>query len=93
MSEWANYRSSPESSTHGWSARGRQTYGAFCPGTECGGSSSGSAVATVLGLAGACIGTEVSMRLEHIIGVKIEADIPRPMGALFGLHTDAMLLV
>jgi len=58
LSEWANFRSGPSNGTNGWSARGGQTYGAFFPGTEAEGSSSGSAVSTILGLAFAAIGTE-----------------------------------
>ena len=58
LSEWANFRS--HSSSNGWSARGGQTYGAFAPRQDPGGSSSGSAVAVALGLSVVSLGTEVS---------------------------------
>jgi amidase len=58
LSEWANFRSGPSNGTNGWSARGGRTYGVFFPGTEAEGSSSGSAVSAILGLAFAAIGTE-----------------------------------
>lgn len=57
MSEWANFRS--ETTSNGWSARGGQCKGPYCPQQDPSGSSSGSAVATALGLAFASIGTEV----------------------------------
>ena len=57
MSEWANFRS--DNSSNGWSARGQQCIGPYCPLQDPSGSSSGSGVATALGLALASIGTEV----------------------------------
>jgi amidase len=62
LSEWADFRSGPNSGSNGWSARGGQTYGAFYPGTESEGSSSGSAISCILGLAFAAIGTEASIK-------------------------------
>ncbi|KAH8588284.1 amidase, partial [Bisporella sp. PMI_857] len=56
LSEWANFRST--NVTGGWSARGGQTLGAFIPSQAVGGSSSGSAVATILGLAATSLGTD-----------------------------------
>jgi len=58
LSQWANYRSS--NSSNGWSAYGGQVYGAYYPGMDPSGSSSGSAVASSVGLALASLGTEVS---------------------------------
>ncbi|KAF2020553.1 amidase [Aaosphaeria arxii CBS 175.79] len=58
LSEWANFRSGPNNGSNGWSARGRQTYGAFYPGSDPDGSSSGSAISSILGLTFAAIGTE-----------------------------------
>lgn len=58
LSEWANMRST--NSSNGWNARGGQTYAAYYPSQDPNGSSSGSAVATDLGLAFAALGTEVS---------------------------------
>lgn len=57
MAQWAGFRST--SGCSGWSARGGQTKGVYFPGMKAGGSSSGSAVATALGLCFAAIGTEV----------------------------------
>lgn len=58
LSQWANYRSS--NSSNGWSAHGGQVYGAYYPGMDPSGSSSGSGVASALGLALGTLGTEVS---------------------------------
>jgi amidase len=57
MSEWANFRGL--NITDGWSPRGGQTLGVYYPNSNPEGSSSGSAVATALGLATAALGTEV----------------------------------
>ena len=62
LSEWANIRSM--NSSNGWNARGGQTYGAYYLNQDPNGSSSGSAVATDLGLAFAALGTEVSQWLS-----------------------------
>jgi amidase len=58
LSQWANYRSS--NSTNGWTSRGGQTTGAYYPLEDPSGSSSGSAVASSIGLAMAALGTETS---------------------------------
>jgi amidase len=58
LSEWSNLRSL-NYSTPGWSARGGQCTGAYYPGMDASGSSSGSAVSTALGLTFAALGTEV----------------------------------
>ena len=58
MTEWANARGT--NTGNGWSPRGGQCRGAPAPDMDPSGSSSGSAVATSLGLALATIGTEVS---------------------------------
>ena len=61
LSQWANYRSSNSSS--GWSAHGGQVYGAYYPEMDPSGSSSGSGVASSIGLALATLGTEVTVDL------------------------------
>jgi amidase len=66
MSQWANYRSSANSSSHGWSATGGQGYGVFYPEQEPGGSSSGSAVVAAIGLAWATLGTDVRANFPAI---------------------------
>ncbi|KZT54945.1 amidase [Calocera cornea HHB12733] len=58
LSQWANYRST--NSTNGWTARGGQTSAAWYPLLDPSGSSSGSGVASSIGLAAAAIGTETS---------------------------------
>jgi amidase len=57
-SEWGNFRA-PEKSISGWSAVGGQCLGIYAKDQSPSGSSSGSAVATSLGLAAAALGTEV----------------------------------
>ncbi|KAI1380409.1 amidase [Hypoxylon crocopeplum] len=74
LSQWANYRSS--NSANGWSALGGQVYGVYYPGQDPSGSSSGSGVASSIGLAAASIGTEtdgsiVSPSSENsVVGIK-----------------------
>lgn len=59
LSEWANFRS--DNTSNGWSARGGQVFGAYYPQQDPSGSSSGSGVASALGLAFAALGTEVNL--------------------------------
>ena len=74
LSQWANYRSSNSSS--GWSAIGGQATGAYYPNEDPGGSSSGSGVATSIGLALAALGTETSGSIispsqkGNLVGIK-----------------------
>ncbi|KAK4445842.1 amidase signature enzyme [Podospora aff. communis PSN243] len=74
MSEWANFRGLSISS--GWSPRGGQTMGAYYPNSTPEGSSSGSAVATALGLSTAAIGTETfgsilePAEFNNVVGLK-----------------------
>jgi amidase len=74
LSQWANYRSS--NSSNGWSAYGGQTYGAYYPGQDPSGSSSGSGVSSSLGLAFASLGTETDgsilspSQMNNIVGIK-----------------------
>lgn len=58
LSQWANFRSF--NTSNGWSAYGGQTLGAYVPNQDPSGSSSGSGVASSLGLALAALGTETS---------------------------------
>lgn len=59
LSEWGNFRGL--NITAGWSPRGGQSLGAYYPKSHPEGSSSGSAVATALGLCAAALGTEVCL--------------------------------
>ncbi|PKS11112.1 hypothetical protein jhhlp_002873 [Lomentospora prolificans] len=74
MSQWANYRSS--NSSNGWSAHGGQVLGAYLQDQDSSGSSSGCGVASDLGLAVACIGTETDGSIvspsqrNNIVGFK-----------------------
>ncbi|KAI4675338.1 uncharacterized protein J4E84_010080 [Alternaria hordeiaustralica] len=74
LSQWANYRSS--NSSNGWTARGGQTYGAYYPGQDPSGSSSGSGVAASLGLAFGTLGSETDgsiispSQLNNVVGIK-----------------------
>ncbi|CAO2647575.1 Nn.00g084970.m01.CDS01 [Neocucurbitaria sp. VM-36] len=74
LSQWANFRSS--NSSNGWSAYGGQTYGAYYPGQDPSGSSSGSGVAASLGLAFGTLGTETDgsiispSQMNNIVGIK-----------------------
>jgi amidase len=74
LSQWANYRS--YNSSNGWSAYGGQTYGAYFPGQDPSGSSSGSGVSASLGLAFGTLGTETDgsilspSEVNNIVGMK-----------------------
>ncbi|KAI1816351.1 amidase signature enzyme [Poronia punctata] len=74
LSQWANYRS--ENTSNGWSAHGGQTLGAYYPHQDPGGSSSGSGVASSLGLALAALGTETIGSIispaesNNLVGIK-----------------------
>lgn len=74
LSQWANFRST--NSSNGWSAHGGQVYGAYYPGADPSGSSSGSGVASSLGLAVASLGTETDGSIlspsdvNNLVGIK-----------------------
>ncbi|KAL2021643.1 hypothetical protein VTK56DRAFT_6996 [Thermocarpiscus australiensis] len=74
LSEWANFRS--YNTSNGWSAIGGQTEGAYFPGQDPTGSSSGSGVASSLGLALASLGTETDGSIigpssfNNVVGIK-----------------------
>jgi amidase len=61
LAEWVGLRTSH--GTTGWSPRGGQATGIFYPRMKASGSSTGSAIATSLGLAFASFGTEVRLCL------------------------------
>jgi amidase len=74
MSQWANFRSFNSSS--GWSAYGDQVTGAYYPGMDPSGSSSGSGVGESIGLALAALGTETDgsilgpSSVNNLVGIK-----------------------
>ncbi|KAK7946696.1 uncharacterized protein PG986_011017 [Apiospora aurea] len=78
LSQWANYRSS--NTSNGWSALGGQTEAAYYPGQDPSGSSSGSGVASSLGLALACLGTETDGSIVSPAGVNNLAAIKPTVG-------------
>ncbi|TQS32700.1 hypothetical protein Golomagni_06976 [Golovinomyces magnicellulatus] len=75
LSQWANFRCG-SCAMNGWTAVGGQTYGAYYEKHDPSGSSSGSAVASSVGLAWACLGTETSgsivspAQAANIVGIK-----------------------
>lgn len=79
LSQWSEARSVNTSS--GWSAHGGQTHGAYHPDQDPCGSSSGSGVATSLGLAWATLGTETSGSIQcpacvnNVVGSKLPNNI------------------
>lgn len=74
LSQWANFRSN--NSTNGWSAFGGQCTGAYYPKQDPSGSSSGSGVASSIGLAVASLGTETDGSIispssfNNLVGIK-----------------------
>lgn len=76
LSQWANFRSDFGNSSNGWSARGGQATGAYYPNQDPSGSSSGSGVASSIGLAMASLGTETSGSIlgpsaqNNLVGIK-----------------------
>lgn len=74
LSQWANFRSN--NSTNGWSAYGGQTEGVYYPEQDPSGSSSGSGVASAIGLALGSLGTETSGSIlspadvSNLVGIK-----------------------
>ncbi|KAF1990326.1 amidase [Aulographum hederae CBS 113979] len=74
LSQWANFRSS--NSSNGWSAYGGQVYAAYYPQQDPSGSSSGSGVASSLGLSLAALGTETDGSIvspsnkNNLVGIK-----------------------
>ncbi|KAJ9605109.1 hypothetical protein H2200_010499 [Cladophialophora chaetospira] len=74
LSQWANYRSF--NTSNGWSAIAGQTFGAYYPGQDPSGSSSGSGVSSSLGLALAALGTETDgsilspSEVNNLVGIK-----------------------
>ncbi|CAE7219337.1 unnamed protein product [Rhizoctonia solani] len=74
LSEWSYFRDFGLDS--GWSARGGQTTNPYYPGADPCGSSSGSGVATTIGLAAAALGTETDGSIicpssyNNLVGIK-----------------------
>ncbi len=95
LSQWANYRSS--NSSNGWSARGGQCYGAYYPNQDPSGSSSGSAVATSVGLCAAALGSETDgsivspAQINGIVGIKPTIGLTSRTGVIpISAHQDTV---
>jgi len=96
MSEWAGLRSW-NSSTTGWSPTGGQTMGAYVREQSPSDSSSGSGVASSVGLAFASLGTETSGSIispasyNNIVGIKPTVGITsRHLVVPFSSHQDTV---
>lgn len=87
MAEWCGFRST--SGCSGWSARGGQSKGVYYPNMKASGSSSGSAIATALGLCFAALGTETCYSIvspaerSGIIGYKPTKDLISSEGMIY----------
>lgn len=101
LSQWANFRS--YNTSNGWSALGGQVKGAYLPGQDPSGSSSGSGVSSSLGLALACLGTETdgsvidpsegkpSTSLRELCKAKDSTDFPSSVNNLVGIKPTSGL--
>ncbi|CAE7219344.1 unnamed protein product [Rhizoctonia solani] len=95
MSEWAAFRDWGLDS--GWSGRGGQTTSPYYPGADPCGSSSGSGVATAIGLAAASLGTETDGSIicpssyNNLIGIKPTVGLTSRAGVIpITLHQDTI---
>lgn len=86
LSQWANFRSTRNTTSSGWSAVGGQVTAPYHPHQDPCGSSSGSGVAAALGLAVATLGTEVWK-----VSFSEPANIQRQMVAFYALVEPATL--
>jgi len=74
LSQWADFRSF--NTSNGWSAYGGQAIGAYYPGMDPSGSSSGSGVGASIGLTLAALGTETDgsilspSSVNNLVGIK-----------------------
>ena len=74
LSEWANFRG--VGIPNGWSGRGKQSTSPFYPQGDACGSSTGSAIASSIGLAAATLGTETDGSIvcpsnrNNLVGIK-----------------------
>ncbi|KAB5551022.1 amidase signature domain-containing protein [Coniochaeta sp. 2T2.1] len=82
LSQWANYRSG--NSSNGWTAIGGQTYGAYYPNQDASGSSSGSGVASSIGLALAALGSEVRYLPMLTQAIARKANAAQTSGSIVG---------
>ncbi|CAE6425450.1 unnamed protein product [Rhizoctonia solani] len=95
LSEWMNFRDT--TIAQGWSARGGQGTGPYYPGADPCGSSSGSAVATAIGLATGSLGTETLGSLicpasyNNVVGIKPTVGLTSRAGVIpISPHQDSI---
>ncbi|CAI6335666.1 unnamed protein product [Periconia digitata] len=92
MAEWCGFRST--SGCSGWSARGGQAKGIYHKDMKASGSSTGSAIATALGLCCAAIGTETCYSIvspaekSGIVGFKPTRGLIETDGIIFSSHSQ-----
>ncbi|KAH8819347.1 amidase [Xylogone sp. PMI_703] len=97
MSQWAQFRSSKMNTTSGWSAYGGQVTGAYHHNMSPSGSSSGSSVATSIGLTAVALGTEtdgsiiVPCSVGNLVGIKPTVGLTsRSLVIPFSEHQDSV---
>ncbi|KAH7334988.1 amidase signature enzyme [Rhizoctonia solani] len=96
LSEWSYLRDF--SLDNGWSGRGGQTTNPYYPGADPSGSSSGSGVATAIGLAAASLGTETDGSIvspssyNNLVGIKPTVGLTSGRGVLIpaSSHQDSV---
>ena len=95
LSQWANFRS--DNSSNGWSAIAGQVIGPYFPDQDPSGSSSGSGVASSLGLALATLGTETDGSIispsdvNNLVGIKPTVGLtPRDLVIPISQHQDTI---
>lgn len=93
LSEWAHFRGNLAS---GWSGRGGQATSAYVPQGDPGGSSSGSGIATSIGLCAAALGTETDgsvispSQRNNLVGIKPTVGLTSRAGGRAGLIFSAL---
>ncbi|KAG9124190.1 hypothetical protein FRC07_012490 [Ceratobasidium sp. 392] len=94
LSEWAHFRGTVAS---GWSGRGGQATNPYYPGADPCGSSSGSGVATAVGLAAGSLGTETDGSIicpssyNNLVGIKPTVGLTSRAGVIpISSHQDTV---
>ncbi len=86
LSEWAHFRGNVAS---GWSGRGGQGTNAYFPNADPCGSSSGSGIATSIGLTAVSLGTETDGSItcptsnNNLAGIKVTLGLTSRAGGMF----------
>ncbi|KAI0030559.1 amidase signature enzyme [Vararia minispora EC-137] len=94
LSEWAHFRGNIAS---GWSGRGGQATCAYFPGADPSGSSSGSGIASSIGLAAAALGSETDGSIvspssrNNLVGIKPTVGLTSRAGVIpISVHQDTV---